>query len=45
MADKSLTNGLIWVVEGTFRNTPGNWELVVDQNAKRIVHLLFRGNV
>ena len=42
IADSSLKNGLKWVTEGSFRGTAGYWELVIDQDTKRIVHYLFR---
>lgn len=40
--DKSLKNGLKWVVQGSYRGTPGTWELVVDCSKKTIVHFLFK---
>lgn len=40
--DKSLKNGLKWVVQGSYRGTPGTWELVVDCSKNTIVHFLFK---
>lgn len=39
--DTVLKNGLRWDVEGTFRGSTGNWELVVDTSSKAIVHFNF----
>lgn len=42
MADSSLKNGLKWVVNGTYNDSSGVWELVVDTTTNTIVHFLFR---
>jgi RHS repeat-associated protein len=41
--DLFLTNGLKWIVPGSFRGTTGVWELIVDLDSNRIVHFLFNG--
>jgi hypothetical protein len=39
--DSSLSNGLRWDVNGTFRGSSGTWELVVDLDTNTIVHFNF----
>lgn len=39
--DSFLNNGLRWDVQGTFRGSPGIWELVVDLETNTIVHFNF----
>jgi hypothetical protein len=39
--DKSLENGLKWVVDGTFRGAQGAWELVIDLEKNMIMHFNF----
>ena len=41
-ADASLSNGLKWIVDGSYNGSVGVWELVVDVDNNRIVHFLFR---
>ena len=38
-----VPGGLRWDVPGVFRGTKGTWELVVDPNAKTIIHYNFKG--
>lgn len=40
--DKSLKNGLKWVVKGSYNGKKGTWELVIDLSKKTIVHFLFK---
>ena len=39
--DSSLPSGLKWNVPGYMGGTPGMWELVLDQDTKRIMHFAF----
>ena len=39
--DATLAGGLKWVVEGTYRGSEGQWELVIDTISQTIVHFNF----
>lgn len=41
--DQFISNGLKWIVHGSFRGTDGFWELVVDLDTNTVIHLLFKG--
>ena len=40
--DLSLSNGLKWVVPGSYNGASGVWELVINTETNTIVHYLFR---